>query len=161
MHPEQKEFLGEHFAVKKWYGRGGSGRRVVKGFRIEGPEFKNWRLQRVKREEGAGTITLRSLWGHGESGEELLSVDVVECASVKAAHDQLLEMLADVQSPKVEQQTGKTAPGDVAFGLANTMILFARANLAVWIRNAGPRVVPVGVVARELDAQILRRLESE
>jgi hypothetical protein len=161
MQTEQKEFLDEHFAVKEWYGRGSSGRRMVKGFRIEDSEIKNWSLQRVKREEGARTTALRSLWAHGDSGEELLSVDVFECASVKAAHDQLLEMLADVQSPKVERQTGKTTPGDVAFGLANTMILFARANLAVWIRNAGPRVVPVGVIARQLDAEILRRLESE
>jgi hypothetical protein len=161
MHTDQKEFLDEHFAVKQWYGRGGSGRRVVKGFRIEGLEIKNWKLQRVKIAERAKTIALRSLWAHGDSGEELLSVDVFECASVKAAHDQLLEMLADVQSPKVERQAGEKAPGDVAFGLANTMILFARANLAVWIRNGGPRVVPVGVVARQLDAEILRRVESE
>lgn len=160
MQAEQKEFLDEHFATKEWYGRG-SGRRTVKGFRIEDLEIKNWKLQRVKIEERARTTALRSLWAHGDSGEELLSVEVFEGASLKAAHDQLLEILADVQSPKVERQTGKTAPGDVAFGLANTMILFARANLAVWIRNAGPRVVPVGVVARELDAQILRRMESE
>jgi hypothetical protein len=161
MHAEQKEFLELHFIVKEWHGRSGSGRRIVKGFRIEGSEIKHWRLQRVKRDEQAGTTALRSLWSHGDSGEELLSVDVFECASVKAAHDQLLEVLANVQSPKVERKTEKTAPGDVAFGLANTMILFARANLAVSIRNAGPRVVPVGVVARELDAQILRRVESE
>jgi hypothetical protein len=161
MHAAQKEFLDKHFAVKEWYGRGGSGRRMVREFRLEGLEIKNWRLQRVKTEAGAKTIALRSLWAHGDSGEELLSVDVFECASVKEARDQLLEMLADVQSPKVERQTGQTAPGDVAFGLANTMILFARANLVVWIRNAGPRIVPVGVVARKLDAQILRLVESE
>lgn len=161
MHAGQKEFLDVQFAVKEWQGRSGSGRRMVKGFRIEGSEIKNWRLQRVKRDERAGTTMMLSLWSHGDSGEDLLSVDVFECASVKAAHDQLLEVLANVQSPKVERKTEKTAPGDVAFGLANTMILFARANLAVSIRNAGPRIVPVGAVARELDAKILRRLESE
>jgi hypothetical protein len=161
MHAGQKEFLDVQFAVKEWHGRSGSGRRMVKGFRIEGSEIKNWRLQRVKRDERAGTTTMLSLWSHGDSGEDLLSVDVFECASVKAAHDQLLEVLANVQSPKVERKTEKTAPGDVAFGLANTMILFARANLVVSIRNAGPRIVPVGAVARELDAKILRRLESE
>lgn len=161
MHAEQKEFLEVQFAVKEWHGRSGSSRRVVKGFRIAGSEIKNWKLQRVKRDERAGAIAQFSLWSHGDSGEELLAVDIFECASVKAAHDQLLELLANVQSPKVERKTEKTAPGDVAFGLANTMILFARANLAVSIRNAGPKVVPVGVVARELDAQILRRLESD
>lgn len=161
MFAEQKEFLEEHFSVKEWYGRSGSGRRLVKGFRIEGSEIKNWRLERQKREEQDGRIAMRSLWGHGDSGDELLSVDVCECASVKAAHDELLELLANVQSPKVERKTDKSAPGDVAFGLANTMILFARANLTVSISNAGPKVVPVGVAAREMDAQILSRLASE
>jgi hypothetical protein len=161
MHAEQKEFLERHFSVKDWHGRSSSGRRMVKGFRMEGSEIKNWKLERVKREEQAGTIALRSMWSHGDSGEELLSIDVFECVSVKAAHDELLELLANVQSPRVERKTDKNAPGDVAFGLANTMILFARANLTVSIRNAGPRVVPVGVAAGKMDAQILERLESE
>jgi hypothetical protein len=161
MQAEQKEFLDEHFAVKEWYGRSGSGRRIVKGLRLEGSEFKSWRLHRMKHEEREGMEALLSLWSRGDSVEELLSVEVFECDSVKIAHDQLLEELANVQSPKVERIKEKTAPGDVAFGLANTMILFARANLAISIRNAGPRVVPVGIVARELDALILRRLESE
>ena len=161
MQTEQKEFLDEHFAVKEWYGRGRSSRRMVKGFRIEDLHIKNFKLLRVKMEERGRTIALRSLWTHGDSREELLSIDAFECASVKAAHDQLLEMLADVQSPKVERLAGKSAPGDVAFGLANTMTMFARANMAVWIRNAGPKIVPVGVIARELEIQIFRRGESE
>jgi hypothetical protein len=115
----------------------------------------------MKHEEREGMEALLSLWSRGDSVEELLSVEVFECDSVKIAHDQLLEELANVQSPKVERIKEKTAPGDVAFGLANTMILFARANLAISIRNAGPRVVPVGIVARELNALILRRLEYE
>jgi len=48
----------------------------------------------------------------------------------------------------------------VAFHLANTMVTFARANLVVVIRNAGRTIVPVGTVARDLDAQIQRMLES-
>jgi hypothetical protein len=61
----------------------------------------------------------------------------------------------------IERKTEKNTPGDVAFGLANTMITFARANLVVVIRNAGPKIVPVGTIARELDTQIQRRLGSE
>jgi hypothetical protein len=161
MQAEQKEYLEEHYAAKEWYGRSSSSRRMVKGFRVEDLELKTWKLQRAKRDTRDGMVALFSLWGRGDSGDELLSIEVFECASVKAAHDQLLEVLANVQSPKVERIIEKTAPGDVAFGLANTMILFARANLAILARNAGPRVVPVGIAARELDAQILRRLESE
>jgi len=76
------------------------GRRMVKGFRIEDLHIKSFKLTRVKIEERAKAIALRSLWAHGDSREELLSINLFECASVKAAHDQLLEMLADVQSPK-------------------------------------------------------------
>jgi hypothetical protein len=41
------------------------------------------------------------------------------------------------------------------------MIMFARANLVVVIRNAGRSVVPVGGIARALDTRIQRELESE
>ena len=57
----------------------------------------------------------------------------------------------------VERQTEKDAVGDVAFALDDTMALFARANAVVLICNAGPRVVHVGTVARELDALLARR----
>ncbi len=161
MEAAQKEYLDEQFGVKEWHGRSASGRRSVKGFAIETLELKSWRLQRVKRDQCDGIIMLLSMWSRGDSMDELLSIEVFECPSVKTAHDQLLELLANVQSPKVERVTEKNAPGDVAFGLLNTMLLFARANLVVQIRNAGPRVVPVGIVGREMDAQILRRLEPE
>ena len=100
------------------------------------------------------------MWSHGENINELLSVDVFVSASVKGAHNILLEALGNMQSGVIERKTEKNAVGDVAFQLANTMITFARANLVVVIRNAGRTIVPVGTVARDLDAQIQRMLES-
>jgi hypothetical protein len=107
------------------------------------------RAPRTERPDGA---TIRSLWRRGEAANELLAIDVFECATIKAAHRQLIEALGNVQSGAVERHTGKNAPGDVAFGLDDTMVLFARANVVVLIRNAGPTVVSVGPVARRLDA---------
>jgi len=86
----------------------------------------------------------------------LLAIDLFVCNSVKAAHDQLIQALGNMESDAVERQTDKSAPGDVAFALRETMVLFARANVVVLIRNAGPEVVSVFVVARRLDALLVR-----
>jgi hypothetical protein len=72
-------------------------------FTITLVSIKSFKLTRIKIEERAKAIAHRSLWAHGDSREKLLSINLFECASVKAAHDQLLEMLADVQSPKVSE----------------------------------------------------------
>jgi hypothetical protein len=101
------------------------------------------------------------MWRHGEAMNELLAVDVFECASVKAAHDQLLEALANMESNAIERRTDKNAPGDIAFGLNGTMMLFARANVVVLLRNAGQTIIPVSAAARDLDQLLLRRLEGE
>ena len=161
MHSAQKEFLEERFAAKDWHGRAESGRRLVKEFHFEGSELKGWKLLKSKHTEEESTKVVRSMWGHGDNADELLSVNVFVAVSVKAAHEILLEALANMQSGAIERKTEKNTPGDVAFGLANTMLTFARANLVVVIRNAGPNIVPVGTLARDLDAQIQRRLDSD
>ena len=161
MHAAQKEFLEERFGAKEWRGRSESGRRVLKGFRFDGAELKGWKLLRVKDSEEGKAKTIRSMWSRGDEADELLAVDVFVSTSVKDAHETLLEALGNVQSGAVERKAEKNTPGDVAFGLANTMIVFARANVVVLVRNAGRKVVPVGTIARDLDSQIQRKLESE
>ena len=161
MHAGQKRFLEQRYGASEWYGRSRHGRRVLKGFSFAGSEIRGWTLERVRRDEREQPPAIRSLWRHGESTNELLAVDAFECGSVKAAHDQLIEALGNIESAAVERRTGKNAVGDVAFGLGDTMVLFARANLVVLIRNAGPAVVLVGAVAREIDTLLVRRLQSE
>ena len=161
MHAAQKEALEQHFETKEWYGRSDSGRRAVKEFPFEGSEVKGWKLVKVKHSEQDGVKVIRSMWSRGDDTNELLSIDIFVCGSVKAAHEALLEALSNMQSGAIERKKEKNAPGDVAFGLANTVIVFARANITVLVRNAGPTIVPVGTVARELDAQIQRQLGAE
>ena len=161
MQAGQKEFLEERFGAKEWRGRSETRRRLLKGFRFEGAELKGWKLLRVKDSEEGKTKTFRSMWSRGDDADELLAVEVFVSGSVKDAHETLLEALGNVQSGAVERKTEKNTPGDVAFGLANTMIVFARANVVVLVRNAGRTVVPVGTIARDLDSQIQRKLESE
>jgi hypothetical protein len=119
------------------------------------------KLQRLQHDHQERRTTIRSLWRHGESTSELLAIDVFESSSVEAAHDQVLEALGNMESGAIEQRTSKDTPGDVAFGLNDTTILFARANLVVLIRNAGQTVVRVGNIARQLDRILVRSLESK
>ena len=159
MHAAQKRFIEQHYRASEWYGRGMKGRRLIKDFRFEGSEVVEWALDRVQRDERAKPPAIRSLWRHDESGDELLAIDVFECASLKAAHDQVMETLGNIESGAVERRTGKNVIGDVTFGLGDTMVLFARANLVVLIRNAGRTVVRVVAIARALDQSLLRQLE--
>lgn len=161
MDASQKAFLEERFGAKEWHGRSDSGRGTVKEFHFAGSELKGWRFVRVKETDEGANKVLRSMWSRGDDSDELLSIDVFVSPSVKAAHENLIEALGNMQSGSIERKTEKNTAGDIAFGLANTMITFARANLVVVIRNAGRSVVPVGNIARELDAQIQRRLEPE
>lgn len=155
----QKEFLEERFAAKDWPGH--SARRLVKEFHFEGSELQGWKLFKVKHAEEEGNKVIRSMWSHGDNTEEVLSIYVFVSPSVKVAHETLLEALSNMQSGAITRKTEKNTPGDIAFGLANTIIAFARANLVVVIRNAGPTVVSVGAIARDLDALIQRRLDSD
>jgi len=161
MQAEQKRFLEKRYGAREWYGYTKHGRRVVKDFSLDKWEIPGWTPQRVERNELAKPPTIRSLWRRGESTTQLLAIDMFECASVKAAHDQLIEAFGNIESDAVERRTGKNSPGDVAFALDDTMVLFARANLVALIRNVGPKVVRVGKIARELDRLLLRRLESK
>lgn len=160
MHAEQKKFLDKHHRASEWHGRSENRSQMLKGFVFDGSELRGWTLERVLRDEIARTVAIRSLWRRGKSTDELLAVDVFECSSIKAAHDQVLEALSNVESNAVERQAGKIAFGDVTFALGDTMVLFARANMVVWVRNAGLKVVAVNQVARTLDALLSRRLKS-
>jgi hypothetical protein len=154
----QKAFLEQRYNAKAWYGRGGRSRRMLRGFSFAGSELSGWSLQRVRSDERAQPPVLRSLWSRGDALSELLAVDVFECASVRGAHEQLLEVLGNIESDAVEQRTGPDAPGEVAFAFAETLVLFARVNVVALLRNAGPIVVSVYEVARELDALLVQRL---
>jgi hypothetical protein len=160
MHAEQKKFLDQHHRTSEWHGRSENRSQMLKGFAFDGSELRGWTLERVLRDEIARTVAIRSLWRRGKSTDELLAVDVFECSSIKAAHDQVLEALSNVESNAIERQPGKIAFGDVTFALGETMVLFARANMVVWVRNAGLKVVAVNQVARTLDSVLSRRLKS-
>jgi hypothetical protein len=113
-------------------------------------------LLRERRDARGTPPALRSLWHRGDPMAELLAIDVWVCVSVAAAHDQLLEVLGNAQSDAIERHRGADGIGDVAFTLGRTMALFARVNVVVLVRNAGPTTVDVEPAARAIDAILMR-----
>jgi hypothetical protein len=137
--------------------RGTTEPNAITDFRFDGSELSGWTLYRSRPDERNSPPSLRTLWHRGDPAAELLSIDLWECASMVGAHDQMLELLGNIQSDAVERRPGEAGIGDLAFALGVSMILFQRVNLVVFIRNAGPRIVPVEPVARAIDALLLQR----
>jgi hypothetical protein len=161
MDAEQREYLQKRYRIGDWSEGGGRTHRLIKDFFFDGSEIRRWRVQRQRRDQQAMPPMIHSVWSHGESTNELLAIDVFECTSVKTAHHKLIEALGNMETNAVIRRADKSAPGEVAFGLGDAMILFSRANVVVLIRNAGPTVVPVNAIARELDAVLVQRLQNK
>lgn len=104
---------------------------------------------------GDGTRLLRASWAAPDKPGALLLMDIRECPSREAAHEVLLELLANMQSLEVRRLDD--APGDVAFSYNPAVaVVFARGNIAVSIANGGSEKEPVEPIARKVDEWIIR-----
>lgn len=153
MDERQREFLVKHYLASEWL-QARSAQGTVVGISPTGSEIPGWTLVRAQRKEDRKPPFIHSMWRRDEAGEELISVRITEAADPAAAREHLLEELGDFESPVIQRRTGPGAVGDVSFGLGDTMILFALANLVVVILNAGPKVVPVTPIAKALETFI-------
>lgn len=99
------------------------------------------------------TTVTDSLFFVPESEEEqLLHLQVFECASREAARRKMLELLADFQSPDLRRTD---VVGEVAFFFGEaTMLLFVRGNVVVLLRHGGPKVYPLDRVAASFEASL-------
>jgi hypothetical protein len=121
-----------------------------------GLEAEGWRSVSERRHTVAPGIELiKMLLQHGESPEgEAVAIDFYECEAAAAARQALLRALADVQSPLLAPDPS-IGLGEIAFAMpSRTMLAFARANVAVLVRNAGRKVQEVTGAAREIDARL-------
>ncbi len=156
MDTAHRAYLEQRHAATEWHGRDQPNRRMIAGFDISSAELGGWTLHRARRDERGTPPGLHTLWHRGDPAVELLAIVVWECTSVPAAHDQLLEALGNVQSDAVERHRGHGGIGDVAFTLGHTFVVFARVNVVVQVRNAGPQTVDVRPVAHAIDALLVR-----
>jgi hypothetical protein len=154
--PEQREQLRRHHNFADWQGAGVGGGRPIRGFQLKGDELPGWDLVKARRNATQDPPRLDTFWRRtGDTTDALLSVHVIESDSVAAAREALLEELGDFQSAAIVRRTDLDV-GEVVFG-HDLMLLFARGNLVVFVRNAGRQTLPVLEPARLLDA-VLREL---
>jgi hypothetical protein len=159
MNAERLERLMKLYGWDEW-GTPAAGRPEAPPLvvRVDERLLPGWRLQRtdpLPAEERNRPGGIRTLWA-GEEGA-VLSVEIWQCASPAAAREVLLEVLGQFESPRVERAQGAAAIGEVAFVHGEQTLLFARENLVVVVRNAGPRIVPVLDAARMLDDGLRRQ----
>lgn len=156
MQPEQRRALERRYRTAEWRGRSRHAKRAPKSFRVDDWKIPGWLLQRMRRDDLAQPKLIHSVWRNEDRGTKRVVIDGFACPSVEAAHDQLIEALSEIESEFIERQEGKTAVGDVAFAVRGAMVYFARANLLLLIRSAGPESAPVENIAHYLDKSLER-----
>ena len=160
----------------EWCGRNRLGQSLfVCNSAIESSDLPNWTLHRQRRIEPVWAATdihpailaarsverdstpdvpppaTRTIWTRVEQPDVVVRIDLLECASRDDAHERVVRMVADFESPLVSEAEGPL--GDVAFsGGGGGLILFARANLIYLLRNVGRLAVSVEPMALSLDA---------
>jgi hypothetical protein len=154
MHEQALQQLKQRHDFQRWRGRN----TLPEGLFILGlvpraiqlPGFRLERSQRVPA--GGDEVHYQSVWT-GESGAPgvLVRLDLHSCLSRAAAHELIARLLGGFQSPALARDD--TLPiGDVCFsGPGHGAIVFARANLAIFIARIG--TVPLSMVelARSID----------
>jgi hypothetical protein len=151
-----EEFRRRH-GFEDWRGaRASDGELFVWGFFFGGQELPGRRALRIDTVDAPGwPPAVQSLWGvekdESAPGEEpLVRIDVYECTSRAEAHELVVRLLAEFQSPLIERR--RNGLGDVAFGMpGDRSLVLARANAAVIVRNAGTEIQAVEPVADEID----------
>lgn len=150
------EKLRQRFAFAQWAGTNKLRRNLfIWKYKMSQKDLPSWipvRVQRLSLPEEQRLTT--SVWKRSDNPLALIGIDVYECESRDAAHDLILVILDNFQSPLVEYNPNSPA-GDVAFSDATgNWILFSRANLIVIIRNAGRAIEPVSSAASSLDSAL-------
>jgi hypothetical protein len=90
--------------------------------------------------------------------DTVVLTDVFTYPSLEAAQEAVLVLLGRFESPHVAWRPDSEL-GDVAFGAPTrtSPLVFARANLVYFVRNAGARLVDAEPIARQLDENLMSR----
>lgn len=153
--------LADRLELESWIGtRQTEDELFVVGFRFVGDELSGYELSRAREVPAADrtpeTVERRWVW-EGVAGETAISVTSLEAPSRQAAHELLVRVLSDFQSPLAARSEDPVA-GDLAFSDgSDRWSVFARANVVFVVRNAGDRLVDVGPATRAIDEVVIRR----
>jgi hypothetical protein len=171
------EYLKQHYGFEEWRGRDTlqeslliwkflpgaddlAGWQPLRVQRVVTPDAEEGSVSESKWGRGDEPAAIQSLWQQPEAGGAMLRLDTFECASRGEAHEQLLRLLGEFQSPALKR--AETVAGDVAFTFSKeTVVLFSRANLVLLLRNAGRSVQPLAPLAAQLDQTLISKPEAE
>ena len=155
LHPEQRQALEREHHFAEWQSADNTAGPTVRDFAFNGDELPGWVLIKSRRNDALDPPRLDTFWRPADgSSDTLLAVQVIERSSVAAAREALLGVLADVESAAIVRRTDLHI-GEVLFG-QEFMLAFARGNLVVLVRNAGPKLMPVLQLAQSVDAILIR-----
>lgn len=163
MSNKQVEALKGHYAFKEWSNINRLKENLfVRYFQFLPLLFPGWHIHRSRIIEQAGLpLKHMSTWQRDNGDPDtVLRVETYECSSRAAAHEMLLEILAGFQSPGVLRSDDLDI-GDVVFTVpGNAGIAFARANMAVFVSNAGRKQVSIPEIAHLLDHAVYDKPEA-
>jgi len=91
-----------------------------------------------------------------ENDDTVFRIDMYELPSAAEAHEHLVRVLADFQSPQLAVLDAEGI-GDVAVGHGETALVARRHNVVFVVRNAGDVIAPVLDLGRAVDRAIDRR----
>jgi hypothetical protein len=149
----------QRFAFDDWFNINQLGEVLfVKNYFIDDELLKDFRLLKAAERGAPGApVAITTLW-HNPAGdpEQLLRIDFREAPSRAAAHDSLLDVLGQFQSPLISRQV--VGAGDVAFGAEGTAaVLFTRANLIIFVASVGRKPLDVHTIAARLDRALTEK----
>ncbi len=130
--------------------------------------FQNWELVSTEslKTRRSACKGVRYLWKRPIQGrEEIVLAQIIECSSVKEAHEQIIDLMMEATIPcfpKCEEQGLEV--GDVSFcGYMGSPagIIFARNNLAIDVRSIGRDQVSVLEVAQCIDRALSGDADSD
>lgn len=160
MDKDQIAALKERHLFDEWRVRRAPGESLfVWKYVLGEKQLPGWRPERIQPlRTNRAPSGFQSLWQRTDGrGRVLLGLDIFECGSAIAAHEYLVWLLGEFQSPLIERRDD-LGIGSVSFTVpGETAIVFARANLVAMMRNAGPELVPLAEIARRFDAFIAAR----
>jgi hypothetical protein len=158
---EQRAFIENLHAAQGWHGKSSYAASPIRHFALSAIYLHGWRLHRLWRNPSP-PVSTGMIVRAGDKLDEIASAASLilwECANVNVAHDHLLAVLCEIQSNAIKRDR-QSEIGDVLFTLADAVFLFARANLVVFVRNAGPQVLNLREMAGTIDSAILRHVQK-
>jgi hypothetical protein len=144
----------------EWCGTNRLGEELlVWSFFLRGEELPGWTPRRIDEVLQPGwPRMIQSMWTPPEGGLALL--DVFECSSRRKAHEFVITLVAQFESPLVTREEHPEI-GDVVFaGPGDGLRVVARANLVMFLRSGDKPPVPIQDAAAQLDAELVSKPEA-